>query len=119
MTLIAVLATPTFVYAKSYTTTFNFCNSVEGKSRSFNKGNINLKITSTEEKNGSKSGIKTFRVTLYKKGLIASTNIGSFSAARVGTTKNNWKNMASGKYFLYLLKANDMARVKGKISITQ
>lgn len=119
VTIIVVLTAPMIVYAKSYTTTFNFVVATEGESRKFDKGSIKLKITSTEEKNGCRSGIKTFNVTLYRKGFFTSTEIGSFSAVREGTTKNSWKNMASGKYFLYLSKANDMARVKGDISITQ
>ena len=33
--------------------------------------------------------------------------------------KNGWKNMAKGKYSFFLLKANDGARVKGSIKVTQ
>lgn len=119
ISLAVSLSIPTVVYAASYSTTFNFLVSVQGKERSFSAGKIWLDISSTETKNLSTSGITTFGVTLYKKGFIFSDEIGSFKAARNGWTSNGWTNMKAGKYYFYLSKANDGASVEGSIKISQ
>lgn len=113
------LAIPTMAYAASYSTTFDFLVSVQGKARSFSGGKIWLDISSTETKNFSNSGFTTFSVTLYKKGFIFSNEIGSFKALRNGRTSNGWSNMEAGNYYFYLSKANDGASVEGSIKISQ
>lgn len=98
------LAIPTMAYAARYSTTFDFLVSVQGKTRSFSDGKIWLDISSTETKNFSNSGFRTFSVTLYKKGFIFSNEIGSFKALRNGRTSNGWSNMEAGNYYFYLSK---------------
>lgn len=117
--LVLSLSIPTMVYASSYSTTFSFLVSVQGKERSYSAGKIWLDIDSEEVLNTSTSGITTFSVALYKKGFIFSDLVGSFKAKRNGNTENGWTNMAAGKYYFYLSKANDGARVKGDIDVTQ
>lgn len=96
--LVLSLSIPTMVYASSYSTSFSFLVSVEGDTRSYSAGKIWLDIDSEEILNTSTSGIKTFSVSLYKKGFLSSTLVGSFNAKRNGNTQNGWTNMEQGNY---------------------
>ncbi|SKA68092.1 hypothetical protein SAMN02745111_01530 [Eubacterium uniforme] len=113
-----IISLPTLVFAKeAYTTTFNFENFVDGKYRSFDKGDIKIKVTSSCDEDRCKK--KEFTIILYRKDWIFNTNIGEVDVKYSGTTKEKWTNMSSGKYKLYLVKDLDGAHLKGKIKITQ
>lgn len=117
-----VMIAPTYAFAASYSTTFEFSAAIHGPFRSYSAGTINVKTTSSTYFQGelyNKASSDTFTVTLVKDGFWSNTTIGSYSAKRGGTTTNYWTNLASGNYAMYLDKATDNWVCTGTMEMTQ
>lgn len=118
---IMLLALPVTVMAKqNCSTTFKFKVSLEGKTRSFDDGKIQIKVDSKATPDPSMvPASKKFKVDLYKKGAIFYTYVGTCSVKRNGVTTKKWTNMVGGKYRFDFSKANDGEVCKGDMEITQ
>lgn len=106
-----ILMVPTVAFAaQSYSVNYEFKRALKGQVRYFDAGNISLSLSS--KSNVTK--INTFSVTLNKKTIYGSKQIGStLTAYRNGSSSKTWREVDSGDYFLYFSKVTDDEYVRG------
>lgn len=84
---------------ENYPISWSFNSTLTGAARSFTGGVMHLKATSWS------AGTGEFNSILYKKELLADTNLGIRSLPKNGTSNVYWHGIKPGKYYIYLAQA--------------
>lgn len=106
-----LMAIPMLAFAASYSTSFELAYHLEGPSRSYSKGNLNI-TTSNVASTGTTSSLI---VTVHK----GSTVIGQKSYPSTTGVSKDFTLPSAGSYSVWIDKADDYVTVKGFMDMTQ
>jgi hypothetical protein len=95
------------VFASSYTTSFNFSKEFQGQVRSFDGKNIQFVSSYAQSLPRPHSVNKYYSVELHREKIGPDDYIGKVQLRRDSSGTAKWSSVGPGKYYVYLLKAND------------